>query len=229
MQIIDKFQSIEQFGLHDSKVSKIEIINNSIVFLFSQGFWETNKQGKLIKQLQNCKMTYFFVNDLPELFITDLSKRKNVSFTKFKKVVDKYGLDINQEFRCVFSKHIILECGRYLIETDDIKEIIYDYEGNGINYSPERFIKNIEYLVKYGGEPEIEIIMKDDKKIFIIAYEDFIDFYDENDNYEKLDNIRQAVERIDFSNILDIIEDGGMDLSRPIEEQSMLVDGKLYI
>ena len=76
---------------------------------------------------------------------------------------------------------------------------------------------------------EIEIIMKDDKKIFIIAYEDFIDFYDENDNYKKLDNIKQAVEKIDFANILNIIENGGVDLSRPIEEQSILVDGKLYI
>ena len=98
-----------------------------------------------------------------------------------------------------------------------------------MKYLPELFIKNIEYLVKYGEEPEIEIIMKDSKKIFIIAYEDFIDFYDENDNYQKLDNIKQAVEKIDFANILDIIEDGGMDLSRPIEEQSMLVDGKLFL
>ena len=98
-----------------------------------------------------------------------------------------------------------------------------------MKYLPELFIKNIEYLVKYGGEPEIEIIMKDGKKFFIIAYEDFIDFYDENDNYQKLDNIKQAVEKIDFANILDIIEDGGMDLSRPIEEQSMLVDGELWL
>ena len=98
-----------------------------------------------------------------------------------------------------------------------------------MKYLPELFIKNIEYLVKYGGEPEIEIIMKDSKKIFIIAYEDFIDFYDKNDNYQKLDNIKQAVKKIDFSNIIDIIEDGGMDLSRPIEEQSMLVDGELWL
>ena len=98
-----------------------------------------------------------------------------------------------------------------------------------MKYSSELFIKNIEYLVKYGSEPEIEIIMKGDKKIFIIAYEGFIDFYDENDNYQKLDNIKQAVERIDFLNILDIIEDGGMDLSRPIEEQSILVDGQLWL
>ena len=98
-----------------------------------------------------------------------------------------------------------------------------------MKYYPELFIENIEYLVKYGYEPEIEIIMKDSKKIFIIAYEDFIDFYDENDNYQKLDNIKQAVKKIDFLNILDIIEDGGMDLSRPIEEQSVLVDGQLWL
>ena len=130
MQIIDKFQSIEQFGLHDSRISGIEIMDNCICFSFSQGFWKTNEQGKLIKQLQNCKMTYLFVNENPELFITDLSKRKNVSLVKFQKIVHKYGLDINQEFRCIFSKHIILECGRYLVETDDIKEIVYEYEGN---------------------------------------------------------------------------------------------------
>ncbi|MBE5731387.1 MAG: hypothetical protein E7350_05535 [Clostridiales bacterium] len=98
-----------------------------------------------------------------------------------------------------------------------------------MKYLPELFIKNIEYLVTYGVEPEIEIIMKGDKKIFIIAYADFIDFYDENDNHQKLDNIKQAVERIDFAKILDIIEYGGMDLSRPIEEQSMLVDGELWL
>ena len=98
-----------------------------------------------------------------------------------------------------------------------------------MKYLPELFIKNIEYSVKYGGEPEIEIIMKGGKKIFIIAYKDFIDFYDENDNYQILDKIKQAVERIEFANILDIIEDGGMDLSRPIEEQSILVDGVLCL
>lgn len=139
MKIIDKFENIEQFGLHDSRVSKIKIINNSIIFFFSQGFWKTNEQGKLIKQLQNCKMTYLFVNENPELFITDLSKRKNVSLAKFQKIVHKYGLDINQEFRCAFSKHIILECSRYLIETDDIKEIIYEYEEN----SNEIFVRTV--------------------------------------------------------------------------------------
>lgn len=127
MKIIDNFVGVENIGLHDSRISKIEIINNCICFSFSQGFWKTNEQGKLIKQLQNCKMTYHFVNENPELWITDLSKRKNISFTNFQKIVNKYGLDINQEFRCVFSKHIILECGRYLIETDDIKEIVYEY------------------------------------------------------------------------------------------------------
>ena len=35
-----------------------------------------------------------------------------------------------------------------------------------MKYLPELFIKNIEYLVKYGGEHEIEIIMKGDKKNF---------------------------------------------------------------
>ena len=71
-----------------------------------------------------------------------------------------------------------------------------------MKYSPQLFIKNIEYLVEYGCEPEIELILQNDKKFFIIAYEDFIDFYDENGNYEKFCNIREAAQKIDFAKIL---------------------------
>ena len=99
-----------------------------------------------------------------------------------------------------------------------------------MKYSPQLFIKNIEYLVEYGCEPEIELILQNDKKFFIIAYEDFIDFYDENGNYEKFCNIREAAQKIDFAKISSISEcGGGIDFSRPIQEQSLLVDGILYL
>ena len=99
-----------------------------------------------------------------------------------------------------------------------------------MKYSPELFIKNIEYLIKYGCEPEIEIALQNDKKFFIIAYEDFIDFYDENRNYQKFCNIREASQKIDFAKIGSISEyGGGIDFSRPIQEQSLLVDGVLYL
>lgn len=98
-----------------------------------------------------------------------------------------------------------------------------------MKYSPQLFIKNIKYLVQYGCEPEIELILQNDKKIFIIAYEDFIDFYDEKGNYQKLGNIQEVIQKIDFAKIGSIVEYGGIDFSRPIQEQSLLVDGVLYL
>ena len=55
---------------------------------------------------------------------------------------------------------------------------IYDRNGKlivGSELAPSivvipKQIKNIEYLIKYGGEPEIEIIMKGDKKFFILIF-----------------------------------------------------------
>lgn len=136
MKIIDNFAGVENVGLHDSRISKIEIVNNRVCFFFSEGFWKTNEQGRLIKQLHNCKMTYRFVNGNPGLWITDLTIKRNISLAKFQKLVNKYGLRISQEFRCTFSKHIILECGRYFIETDDIREIVYEYEENNNEIFP---------------------------------------------------------------------------------------------
>lgn len=98
-----------------------------------------------------------------------------------------------------------------------------------MKYSPELFIKNIEYLVNYGYEPEIEITLHNDNRIFIIAYKEFVDYYDKNDNYQKFFSIREAVEKIDFTRVLSINDYSNIDLSRPIEEQSMLIDGVLWI
>ena len=98
-----------------------------------------------------------------------------------------------------------------------------------MKYSSALFMKNIEYLVNYGYEPEIHIFLKNDKKIFLIVYEDFIDFYDENNCYQKLSNIKVAIDKIDFTKVLAINDNTGIDLSRPIEEQSILIDGILYM
>ena len=98
-----------------------------------------------------------------------------------------------------------------------------------MQHSPELLIKNIEYLIQYGSEPEIQIILNNGKKIFIIAYEDFIDFYDENNNYQKFNNMREATQKIDFANIRSVENFCGLDFSRPIQEQSLPVDGVLYL
>ena len=55
-----------KYQLHDSQINKIEFGEDTISFIFSQGFWATDEHGKMIEQLENCK-TVFEIdrNDVP--------------------------------------------------------------------------------------------------------------------------------------------------------------------
>lgn len=96
-------------------------------------------------------------------------------------------------------------------------------------YSKEIFIHNIEVLVKYNWEPEVEIVFIDKKKILIIAYKDFVDYINENREYVKFENIRVALSVIKWDEIEIINSLGGIDFSIPIEKQSVVDNGKLWL
>jgi hypothetical protein len=64
------------------------------------------------------------------------------------------------------------------------------------------------------------------KKYFVIAYRDFCDFYDENQNYHKLNKIEEIENHITFDDIVNIQGDF-VDFEKNIVDQSIVVDGKL--
>lgn len=86
------------------------------------------------------------------------------------------------------------------------------------------FINNINYLIKYDYELEFTIYV-DNNEYFIILYKDYIEL--NTDTTYKLDNIEELFNYIDFDSITKI--DSYVDFNFPIEKQSIVVDGKLWI
>ena len=130
-----------KYQLHDSQINKIEFGEDTIIFIFSQGFWTTDEHGKMIEQLENCK-TVFEIdrNDVPiEDFISiRISKRKNIfksiSLRDFKNLLKKSPFDVDMEYNCDFSNRKFLQLYsnkiRVLIEIfiEDIKSVEYIHD-----------------------------------------------------------------------------------------------------
>ena len=96
-----------------------------------------------------------------------------------------------------------------------------------MKYNKQLFIDNINYLVKYNYEPEITIILKNDKKIFLIAYKEWIDLTLPSDEVIKLSRIEELFNYIDINEVVEIYDD--IDHRFPIETQSIIVDNELWI
>ncbi len=96
-----------------------------------------------------------------------------------------------------------------------------------MKYNKQLFINNINCLVKYGCEPEITIILKNEEKIFLIAYKEWIDLTLPSDEIIKLSRIEEIFNYIDTNDIVEIYD--GIDHRFPVETQSIIVDNKLWI
>lgn len=96
-----------------------------------------------------------------------------------------------------------------------------------MKYNKQLFIDNINYLVKYNYEPEITIILKNDKKIFLIAYKEWIDLTLPSDEVIKLSRIEELFNYIEINEVVEIYD--AIDHRFPIETQSIIVDNELWI
>ena len=106
-----------KYQLHDSQINGLSIFDNKITFSFSQGFWETDENGKEIMQLQNCKLIFNVKNNgcIPteEFISVRISKKKNVfksvCLSKFLGLLQKSPFDVDMEYDCLFSNRKMLQ------------------------------------------------------------------------------------------------------------------------
>ena len=96
-----------------------------------------------------------------------------------------------------------------------------------MKYNVETFVNNIEYLTLYGYEPEITIRLKNNQSVFVIAYRDFLELTDDTDVMKKLNSVRELLAFVDFENVIGI--EGDIDFEFPVQSQSIVVDGNLWI
>lgn len=81
--------------------------------------------------------------------------------------------------------------------------------------------------MQYDCEPEITIILKNEKKIFFIAYKEWIDLTLHTNEEIKLSKIEELFNYINMNDVIEIQDD--IDHQFPIETQSIIVDNKLWI
>ena len=126
------------YQLHDSQINQIELGENTIVFKFSQGFWNTDEQGKMTEQLENCEIVFEIDrNDLPieEFISVRISKKggcyKTVPLAKFVALLKKSPFDVYLEYDCdfasskmlqVYSNHLRIRAEIFI---DDVKNTEY--------------------------------------------------------------------------------------------------------
>lgn len=96
-----------------------------------------------------------------------------------------------------------------------------------MKYNKELFINNVKYLVLYNYEPEISIKLNNGSNAFIIVYKDFLDLTIDNNEIIKLKTIEDIFNFINFDSIIEI--EGDIDFEFPIESQSIVVNGELWI
>ena len=128
------------YQLHDSQINNISVSDNKIVLYFSQGFWETDANGKEVSQKQNCKLIFNIENEfnlpMEDLITIRICKRKNIyKPIRLRKLIDllkKSAFNVYLEYDCSFADRKMIQ--------------IYS---NSLKLSVELFIeeiKNIEYV-----------------------------------------------------------------------------------
>ena len=99
-----------------------------------------------------------------------------------------------------------------------------------VAFDRQRFVYNLNLMVQYGWEPEIDIKCKDGKTCGIVAYSDWIDIYDENNDLLKtVQKINELFDVIPEENILSAVDDFGLDYSEDLSDKMLIEDGKLYL
>ena len=130
-----------KYQLHDSQINHIGFGENTIIFTFSQGFWTTNEQGKMIEQLKNCEIVFEIDrNGVPiEDFISiRISKKcgdyKIISLEKFMGLLKKSPFDVYLEYNCDFASSKMLQMhsnhlrARAEIFIEEIKNVEYVHD-----------------------------------------------------------------------------------------------------
>lgn len=131
---VHEFNKYESFSLHDSVIKSIVEKEQQLILTFEQGFYQTNDDGVLTNQLNNCKVIYDFNLDKNEdiyLSIIKYSNRryKSITLDVFLKFLKKKSFEILFEFRSDFLKAIMLtgNIGNSYFEfkIHDVKKITY--------------------------------------------------------------------------------------------------------
>ena len=97
-------------------------------------------------------------------------------------------------------------------------------------FNKQRFVYNLNLMVQYGWEPEIDFECKDGKTRGIVAYSGWIDIFDENNKFlKRVQDVNELFDVISAKNIITAIDDCGLNYSEDLSDRMVIEDGQLYL
>ncbi len=88
-------------------------------------------------------------------------------------------------------------------------------------------VGNVTTMVEHGFEPEMVVEDKAGKEYEVIAYEEWIEFYDSENTCHRLQNIEEILQFVPMEEIAYVEDDLGWDYSQDILENPMLLLGMM--
>lgn len=101
---------------------------------------------------------------------------------------------------------------------------------SSVVFDKQKFVYNINLMLQYGWEPEINFECKDGRTRGIVAYSCWIDIYDENNKFvKKVKDVNELFNIIPAENIITAIDDCGLNYSEDLSDRMIIEGGQLYL
>lgn len=119
------YEALTQYGLHDTKIDRIILDGNSIIFEFNDGVYGLSASGKEIALTGKCSLKITAdIAATPELenyvnVCRSLKNRtKELTITELTELVDKYGFNVDNLYFSAFNNEVLIVggIGKYGIE-----------------------------------------------------------------------------------------------------------------
>ena len=137
MKNIDEY--IYKYGLHDCIVERIYVQNNSLVFCFGTGVYNLNERGIETTKTTECLMSLEIEKlnkeemwEHIEILKINKNKINEINYVEFVEEVNKYKLEIMDNYLSYFKNGILLEGyvskNRYQIKISEISKIEFNFK-----------------------------------------------------------------------------------------------------
>lgn len=119
------FDALTQYGLHDTKIDRITLEGNSIIFEFDNGVYGLSASGKEMALTGKCslKITVDIASTAElENYVNVCRSLKNrtkeLTITELTELVDKYCFNVDNLYFSVFNNEVLIVggIGKYGIE-----------------------------------------------------------------------------------------------------------------
>ena len=119
------YEALTQYGLHDTKIDRIILDGNSIVFEFDNGVYSLSAFGKEMELTGKCRLKIAIdiaaiaeLENYVNIRRSFRNRTKELKINELTGLVDKYGFNVDNLYFSAFNNEVLIVggIGRYGIE-----------------------------------------------------------------------------------------------------------------